>query len=1120
MKGIALGRLGPTAEYKFRATANPQPWGAVEIGTELELLVRLMDMFAQAAKGCEPGRSPFRALSGWWGFGAALCRGLTAGACAIALVGCGTDRSNADDAAVPPPSTTLTPLPIPPGDADAGVDAAVPPAIEEAGAPTDAGMPRLDAEVTAPPVDAGDVGPLRLNEAMSQNDGAWVDEFGEADDWVELFNPGSESVWLSRYRILDTSGAIARLPEVELRAGGRIVLFADDSPEQGPLHLPFKLGSDGDELALIDDADEIVDRLTLPELALNEALARHPDGIGDAAVCRYATPGRQNGQACVPPPPPSLDSAVEFEAFSFGDEFPQRRNTLVIAELSLRPGEGQPAFVELLNASESELDVAEFQLNLSPHQPSEPWPTASEGSNLALPASTLEPGQRLALEIPTDLLLTLEEDPAFEGVMTLMRADDMSAIDRIDFMHWPAGATLARRPDAAVTSRFCTNATPGASNTCEVLAERPIGDRVRALRTPADFANLAEGATQLGISPVKFVADLEAPGLVHFLAAARWPLHYTFVRERIYGQPELDRCDADENAEFYDGWVEFSYDEYYNTGQRRFHLGTLVQHAGANIASVEFTTGDAITAEGMREAFYVVVQRAYDPARWVVRPQGDDQVQRVRAIEGTLPLVSPEAPFENVTYQPLTEGVAYGTLRFITAKELESSALGPDVVVVTDDVPNAIPLVGGLVTEAFQTPLAHVNVLSQNRGTPNASLVDAREELAEYFDRLVRLEVSDAGLLVELADPEEAVAFWEERASSGPLVSPRLDTTLRGVQPLDMHDLNSLPAIGAKAAQLSELGRVDIAVDYCSGAIRPRVPEAAFALPVVHYLEHFEASGARDLLDELRADPVWAAEPESRAAGLTAVREMIALHPVEDDLLQEVEAAVRERFGQERVRFRSSSNTEDLPSFNGAGLYTSISAELGDPERRVDDAIRTVWASLWNLRAYDERAYANIDDTDVAMGILVHPASLSEEANGVAVSRNVLDPDRGDIYYLNAQVGEASVTNPAPGVTTEQLIYRWGRTPPIIRSGQSSLLDALGGSSDVVLTAAEVEEVSCALRGIHAWFRPLLDPEQNNRWFAMEIEFKLDDQTRELRIKQARPHSFGHAESFGDCRDL
>ena len=49
-------------------------------------------------------------------------------------------------------------------------------------------------------------------------------------------------------------------------------------------------------------------------------------------------------------------------------------------------------------------------------------------------------------------------------------------------------------------------------------------------------------------------------------------------------------------------------------------------------------------------------------------------------------------------------------------------------MLITDDVPNDVPLVGGLITEAFQTPLSHVSVLSRNRGTPNMALRDARED--------------------------------------------------------------------------------------------------------------------------------------------------------------------------------------------------------------------------------------------------------------------------------------------------------------------------------------------------------------------------------------------------------
>src|SRR5690606_19025347 len=151
--------------------------------------------------------------------------------------------------------------------------------------------------------------------------------------------------------------------------------------------------------------------------------------------------------------------------------------------------------------------------------------------------------------------------------------------------------------------------------------------------------------------------------------------------------------------------------------------------------------GDVIEGEQMKQAFFSVVPHTQNPTAWFVRPQAADQVERARAVEGELPLVSPEAPFENVTFQALTEGVAYGTLKFVPNSNLYSERLGPNVIVITDDVPNDIPLVGGLITEAFQTPLAHVNVLSQNRGTPNAALQDARNALASHLNQLVRIEV-------------------------------------------------------------------------------------------------------------------------------------------------------------------------------------------------------------------------------------------------------------------------------------------------------------------------------------------------------------------------------------------
>lgn len=985
--------------------------------------------------------------------------------------------------------------------------------------PTDAGTGSVGTEGSTSEEDAGAVEAalaVRINELMASNDGAWVDEFGEADDWVELVNASAAEVSLAGWALVDGSRELAELPALTLNPGDRVVLWADDQPEQGARHLPFKLSASGDELSLRAPNGAVADAVVIEVLEMNESLARFPDAKGEWETCRYASPRRSNGERCAPRPPLELEDEVEFTPYAFPEPFPALSTPLQITELSLRPA----GFVELLNTGEGPVSLEGYQLRVSPHRPGVPWPTASEGTALPLPNEVIAPNEHVVVAVQEADLVQLSEDPNFEGVVTLY-APTEDTIDRIDFMHWPQGASLALHPQQQRSFRFCNESTPGESNTCNPVLVREVGDRVRGLRTPGDFSALAEGTTQLGIESVKFIWDMQAGGVAHFLSGRRWALHYTFVREAIEGLPSLDRCDAEQNAEFYQGWVEFSQLEYFRTEGRRFLLGTLSKHGGSDLWAVEHALGDVIEGPQMAEAFFSIVPRTFEPTRWVLRPQDDQQIERARAVEGQLPMVGPNAPFVGVDYQPLTPGVAYGTLRFVPAEQLQVTALGPQVIVVTDDVPNDIPLVGGLITEALQTPLAHVNVLSQNRGTPNAALRQARSDLAEYFEQLVRLEVAPGGLDVRLAEPAEAQEYWDSLVGDGPWLSPRLDSSVRGVQPLSEHSLESLPIIGAKAAQLAELGRVNVPYAGCPASSVPiAVPRDAFAIPVVHYLEHFEASGARSRLEELEELGAFQDDPLTRAAGLEEVRRLINEHPVDSALLVEVETAVAERFGDERVRFRSSSNAEDLPNFNGAGLYTSISGEYANPNRTIEDALRVVWASLWNARAYDERRLGRVDESTLAMGILVHLAALSEEVNGVGVSRNVLDPTRGDIYYINTQVGEATVTNPAPSVTTEQLVYRWNRQPRIIYHSRSSLLEALDGPPPFVMSAAEVEEVACALGAIHQWYQPLLDPEGEDPWFTMEIEFKRLDGDRALHIKQARPHPFARVVDFGDCREL
>lgn len=974
----------------------------------------------------------------------------------------------------------------------------------------------LACQTSDPPAFSTDA-PLLINEIVANNEGVWVDEAGQADDFIELINQSDNPLRLSDFNLSDAYDNGTQLPDVVLQPKQTAIVWADATPGQGANHMPFKLSSSGEHVYLSKHRGPLVGHVPFGALAANLSFSRRTENgvpLASFEVCRYPTPGRGN-TACSPPATPELPEDVTFAPFIRPPAV--RATPLTLTELALRPAVVADAFVELLNTSATSLDLNSFALHISPTRPGMPWPELSYGADIPLPRDRLEPGARIVVAVPGSALSELAKDPLFEGVITLFDLQG-HALDRTDFMRWPSGSTLARPEGDIGDFRFCQQTSPGQANAaCDPLPSRDVGDRVRHLRTPGDFAALSAGGTALAEQAVKIIVDTAGGDAVHFLSTQHWALHYTFVRELIDKAPHLDLCDGSDNTMFHQGWVEFSEREYYVTEGRRYLLGTLVKHGGTNLQTLEFAVGDTISGAQMKQAFDATTRNVVDNAAWVVRPQAPAQVASIRAVEGQLPIVGPNAPFRGKTYQPLTTAVGFGVLRFVPASELATTTLDPRTILITDDVPNDIELVGGLITESFQAPLAHVNVLSKGRGTPNMGLRHARNNprLLALLGKPVRLQVRADDFELRPASTAELDEHWNKQLGAGPVIQARLDTSLRKLVPLTDLGFQDLPRVGAKAAQLAELGRVQSDAPGCPGGMG--VPDKAFAVPLVHSIEHSAASGAQKLIAQLLASPLLRQDVEKRAVALQKIRDAITKAPVSKTLLTAVEGAIRARFGTERVRMRSSSNTEDLPEFNGAGIYQSTSAALGDPERSVADGLRLVWASIWGARAFAERELAHIDHASVAIGVLIHEGFLSEKVNGVAVSRSVTDPNDGDVYYIDAQFGEAAVTNPAPGISTEQVLYRWFRDPPLLYQSRSTF-----SPTQPVMQLSEIEQLVCRLSAISAHFRPLIDPNRTQPWFAMEVEFKLvanPDNTKRLVIKQTRPYSFGRPDIPADCRE-
>ena len=97
---------------------------------------------------------------------------------------------------------------------------------------------------------------LMITEFMASNGVTLQDRFGEYSDWVEIFNPTDQSVQLNGWRLTDDPADLAKwqFPDTTLPAGGYLVVFASgaDRAETGAeLHTNFRLGADGDYLALV-----------------------------------------------------------------------------------------------------------------------------------------------------------------------------------------------------------------------------------------------------------------------------------------------------------------------------------------------------------------------------------------------------------------------------------------------------------------------------------------------------------------------------------------------------------------------------------------------------------------------------------------------------------------------------------------------------------------------------------------------------------------------------------------------------------------------------------------------------------------------------------------------------
>jgi len=163
-----------------------------------------------------------------------------------------------------------------------------------------------------------------------------------------------------------------------------------------------------------------------------------------------------------------------------------------------------------------------------------------------------------------------------------------------------------------------------------------------------------------------------------------------------------------------------------------------------------------------------------------------------------------------------------------------------------------------------------------------------------------------------------------------------------------------------------------------------------------------KASGLDEVIRKQLEDATFVKDANTRKVRLAAIQKQIIEAPVSAELREKVTAALATLPEGRGVFCRSSTNAEDLPNFNGAGIYDSIPNVKGVDA--VLTAIKQVWASTWKATAYEARKGAGILEREVYSGVLVQ-TGIDGTAAGVLVTVHPTDPTDEKNYTINAKSG-------------------------------------------------------------------------------------------------------------------
>ena len=563
-----------------------------------------------------------------------------------------------------------------------------------------------------------------------------------------------------------------------------------------------------------------------------------------------------------------------------------------------------------------------------------------------------------------------------------------------------------------------------------VIAQTDTPRSVSAIKSQAQFDALAvtyDQNTPYALPHLLFVIDRKDKNKIYYVNTKKYAFHKDFVNGTYLS---LER-----GKEFFDN--------NYLKENRRFILGSLAYQTPIKRWTFEFWEGTLIPPYQVKLTSEIINASFFAPVAY--KPNSLRQEEESRSIAGLQRVLQSDIAKEQ-SYQALNVASGIGRIHVITKLD-EHVEIGFNEILVLDEVPLQLPPVAGVITSQPSTPLSHINLLAKGWGIPNAYIKNATTLLKQYDGWWVTFDAKRDSYSIKRADGDQLREYQRRLAQRLDIMRPKFDLSETRLLSLGQQRARAGIAFGGKSANLGEVMNSRL-----PGIIVPN----GFTIPFYYYDQFLKANKLDDAIYALLNDQKFVHDPVYRRGRLEVLREQIKRAKFDEGLRNRVLQRVAQQYAGKGLFVRSSSNSEDLPKFSGAGLYTTVPNVRGD--QQLLDAIKTVWASLWNFEAYEARERASVDHSKIFMAVLIQEG-INSESSGVMITADPFDRDNKEAIYISAKRGLGIKVVEGKRVA-EQIIFRQraNAIQVLTRSDEDSLLtfDERGGVKEVAITGERV----------------------------------------------------------------